>query len=117
VPRVCEFYPGISLTTEDKARKNLSQGKKNLSQGTVYLLHIYAFKKNTTVVAPIFMKSVLARLRFEENYQIEFHENPTYGFVADAWSQKDGRAEGRTWTPHTGLFFLTSKSRPGKVSA
>jgi len=29
---VCEFYPGIYLTTEEKARKNLSQGKKNLSQ-------------------------------------------------------------------------------------
>jgi hypothetical protein len=29
VPRLCEFYPGICLTTEEKARKNLSQGKKN----------------------------------------------------------------------------------------
>jgi len=33
VPRLCEFYPGICLTTEEKARKNLSQGKKN-SRGT-----------------------------------------------------------------------------------
>jgi len=24
VPRLCEFYPGICLTTEEKARKNLS---------------------------------------------------------------------------------------------
>jgi hypothetical protein len=32
VPRIYEFYPGICLTTEEKARKNLSQGKKNLSQ-------------------------------------------------------------------------------------
>jgi len=32
VPRLCEFYPGICLTTEEKARKNLSQGKENLSQ-------------------------------------------------------------------------------------
>jgi hypothetical protein len=32
VPRLCEFYPGICLTAEEKARKNLSQGKKNLSQ-------------------------------------------------------------------------------------
>jgi len=32
VPRLCEFYPGICLATEEKARKNLSQGKKNLSQ-------------------------------------------------------------------------------------
>ena len=28
VLRLCEFYPGICLTTEEKARKNLSQGKK-----------------------------------------------------------------------------------------
>jgi hypothetical protein len=26
VPRLCGFYPGICLTTEGKARKNLSQG-------------------------------------------------------------------------------------------
>ena len=32
VPRLCEFYPGICLTTEEKSRKNLSQGKTNLSQ-------------------------------------------------------------------------------------
>jgi len=32
VPRLCEFYPGICLTTVEKARKNLSQGKKNFSQ-------------------------------------------------------------------------------------
>jgi hypothetical protein len=26
VPRLCGFYPGICLTTEEKARKNHSQG-------------------------------------------------------------------------------------------
>jgi hypothetical protein len=30
VPRLCEFYPGICLTSEEKARKNLNHGKKNL---------------------------------------------------------------------------------------
>ena len=35
VPRLCEFYPGIYPTTEEKSRKTLSQGKKNLSQSTV----------------------------------------------------------------------------------
>jgi hypothetical protein len=45
VPRLCEFYPSICLTTEEKAwktlsqgKKNLSQIKKNLSQCTVYIL-------------------------------------------------------------------------------
>jgi len=28
VPRLCWFYPGISLTTEEKAQKNLSQGSQ-----------------------------------------------------------------------------------------
>jgi hypothetical protein len=39
MPRLCEFYPGICLTTEEKARKNLSQGKKNLSQVKENLSH------------------------------------------------------------------------------
>jgi hypothetical protein len=31
-PVFASFYPGICLTTEEKARKTLSQGKKNLSK-------------------------------------------------------------------------------------
>jgi hypothetical protein len=31
VPRLCELYPGICLTTEEKARKNLSQGSRTIS--------------------------------------------------------------------------------------
>jgi hypothetical protein len=45
MPCICEFYPGICRTTEEKAwenfnqsKKNLSLGKKNLSQITVYIL-------------------------------------------------------------------------------
>ena len=34
VPRLCVFYPGICLTTNEKALKNLSQVKENLSQGS-----------------------------------------------------------------------------------
>jgi len=37
-PVFASFYPGICLTTEEKSRKNLSEGKKNLSQSTVYML-------------------------------------------------------------------------------
>ena len=29
VPRLGELYPGIRFTTEEKARKNLSQGSRN----------------------------------------------------------------------------------------
>jgi hypothetical protein len=38
VSRLCEFYPGICLTTEEKAGKNLSQVKKTLNQSTVHIL-------------------------------------------------------------------------------
>jgi hypothetical protein len=30
VPRLCGFYPGICLTTDEKARKTLSQGGHSL---------------------------------------------------------------------------------------
>jgi hypothetical protein len=35
VPCLCELYPGICLTTEEKARKNLSQGSRRVLAGTM----------------------------------------------------------------------------------
>jgi len=35
VPRLCGLYPGIYLTTEEKARKNLSQGSGRMPAGTM----------------------------------------------------------------------------------
>jgi len=35
VRRLCELYPGICLTTEEKARKNLSQGSRRMLVGTM----------------------------------------------------------------------------------
>jgi hypothetical protein len=32
VPRLCALYPGICLTTEEKARKNLSQGSRECAK-------------------------------------------------------------------------------------
>jgi hypothetical protein len=32
LPRLCELHPGICLTTEGKARKNLSQGSRRIKQ-------------------------------------------------------------------------------------
>jgi hypothetical protein len=46
VPFLCEFYVGICLTTEEKARKNLSQVKKNLSQSTIYILPKHPYITN-----------------------------------------------------------------------
>ena len=35
VPRLCGLYPGICLTTEEKARKTLSQGSRRVPAGTM----------------------------------------------------------------------------------
>jgi hypothetical protein len=35
MPRLCELYPGICLTTEEKVRKNLSQGSRRVPVGTM----------------------------------------------------------------------------------
>ena len=35
VPRLCELYPGICLTTEEIARKTLSQGSRRVPVGTM----------------------------------------------------------------------------------
>jgi hypothetical protein len=36
VPSLCELYPGICLTTEEKARKNLSEGSRRDSKNAHY---------------------------------------------------------------------------------
>ena len=35
VPRLCELYPGIWLTTEEKGRKNISQCNRRVPVGTM----------------------------------------------------------------------------------
>jgi hypothetical protein len=35
VPRLRKLYPGICLTTEEKARRNLSQGSRRVTAGTM----------------------------------------------------------------------------------
>ena len=36
MPRLCELYPGICLTTEENARKNLSQGSRRMPVSKEY---------------------------------------------------------------------------------
>jgi hypothetical protein len=35
VPHLCGFYPGICLTSDEKARKNLIQGSRRVPAGTM----------------------------------------------------------------------------------
>jgi len=47
VPRLCVFYPGICLTTEEKAGKNLNEGKKTIRQVKKNLRVQYTYYQNT----------------------------------------------------------------------
>jgi len=40
VLRLCELYPDISLTTEEKARKTLSQGGRRVPAGTTKIRYL-----------------------------------------------------------------------------
>ena len=39
VPRLCELNPGICLTTEEKARKNLGQGSQRMLLKCKLIVH------------------------------------------------------------------------------
>jgi len=46
VSRLCELYPGICLTTEKKARKNLSQGSRRVPASTMKI-HKHTIRTHT----------------------------------------------------------------------
>jgi hypothetical protein len=51
VPRLCELYPGICLTTEEKARRNLIQGSWTITihRPNIKNTQITALNRNTTL--------------------------------------------------------------------
>jgi hypothetical protein len=52
VPCLCGLYPGIFLTTEEKARKNLSQGSRRVPVGTMkihkHTIRVHTHKNKNT---------------------------------------------------------------------
>ena len=52
VPRLCGFYPGICLTTKEKAREILSQGSRRVPAGTMkihkHTIRIYRHNNKNT---------------------------------------------------------------------
>jgi len=49
VPRFCESYSGICLTTEEKARKKLSQSNRRVPFGTMKTEYTYCFSTTEMV--------------------------------------------------------------------
>jgi hypothetical protein len=47
VPRLCESYPGICFTTEEKARRNLNQDSRTMPIGKEYIEQSIQVSKNT----------------------------------------------------------------------
>ena len=56
MPHLCKFYPGIWLTTEEKAWKNLSQGSRRV---LVYILPKHTHYKTHTNTHPHITKQFL----------------------------------------------------------
>ena len=50
VPRLCVVYPDICLTTEDKARKNLSHGSRRVPAGTKKIFSLACTKLGVCTV-------------------------------------------------------------------
>jgi len=53
---LCEFYPSNCLTTEEKARKNLSQVKENLRQSRKTSVRIHVSSLKTDAFDKVILK-------------------------------------------------------------
>ena len=49
VPRLCELYPGICLTAEEKARRNLIQGSRRVPVGAMETEYIEQKRSYITI--------------------------------------------------------------------
>ena len=63
----CRFYPGICLTTEEKARKNHIEGSRMVPAGTMKIhkrtIRIQTYNKNTSMSPAGFEPAIPARER------------------------------------------------------
>ena len=61
MPRLCGFYPGICLTSDEKARKNLSEGSRRVPVGTMkiykHTVRIHRHNNKNTFSACIHLQS------------------------------------------------------------
>jgi len=61
VPRLCQVYPGICLTTEGKPRKNLSQGSRRMSVGTMKTEYTQQSIHNSILFLSLFSVQLFSR--------------------------------------------------------
>jgi hypothetical protein len=66
VPSLCEFYPGICLTTEEKARKNLNQGSR---RGKKCIHCTYFLTENNAKDVFLFSDSTMILTSFGQQLQ------------------------------------------------
>jgi len=77
VPHLCGFYPDICLTTEEKARKNLSQGSRRVPAGTMKIhthtirIHRHNNKKGKEIATQhLFSIWVSAPVKWSKQYSL-----------------------------------------------
>jgi hypothetical protein len=56
VPRLCDVYPGIFLTTEEKARRNLSHGRKPQYMRQAFCIYIRIKHNGMSVKTSLLIK-------------------------------------------------------------
>jgi hypothetical protein len=61
VPRLCEVYPGICLTTEEKARENLGLGNRRMPVGVMKTEYT---ERREHMLESVPLTSVIVRLHF-----------------------------------------------------
>jgi hypothetical protein len=67
VPRLCELYPGIYLTTEEKARKKLSQGSRRVPVGTMKTEYTEQNTYNKFIQVLLYLSSDLGLINTERS--------------------------------------------------
>jgi hypothetical protein len=113
VPRLCEFYPGICLTTEEKARKLLSQvADETYDQNTYTLQHktkCFRFEQYlySSLLVKIFLSAILRYTVTPATVSVLMlhdHEN-----------EPRHQAKGAFWTDST-KSCCTGREREGRLT-
>jgi hypothetical protein len=81
VPRICEFYRGIYLTTEEKTRKNLSQGSHRqtiILQESEYIWKLKTIKLEVPHFVSKYVKNICEECKVKTAQKNEMH---TFGWA------------------------------------
>ena len=127
MPPVCELYPGICLTTEEKARKNLNHGSRRMPVGTMKTEYtewyrqvnaeVFGNKTDPVPLCPLQTPHILTRYRIGTSVVTDSLlvttpiVRPYLGVfrlpsLCGSGLQSSGMLPGKYWKSVTQLFFF-----------